>query len=197
MQLLLFGLMLGFYYVLHSILANKKVKNILIGKYIAQRYYRLMFNFISVGLLLPIYLFYRKIETSYIFVNVLLQNIGLCLALIGGLLLLIALRQYNLSEFSGMQQLRNVTPPVPESLKISGFNSIVRHPLYFAGLIILWGGFLFRPTELVLLMVVVSTAYLYFGTKLEEEKLVEEFGEAYLEYQKEVGMLLPISRKSS
>ena len=187
--------MLGLYYVLHSILANKKVKTFLFENYIAQKYYRLMFNFISVVLLVPLYLFYRKIETTYIFENIMLQNIGLWIAMIGGVLLLIALRQYNLSEFSGTKQLKNAIPPTPESLKTSGFNSIVRHPLYFAGLIILWGGFLFRPTDLVLLMVIVSTTYLYFGTKLEEEKLVDEFGDVYLKYQKEVGILLPIRRK--
>ncbi len=198
MQLLFFALSLVFYYVLHSVLANTKVKTFLMERFIAQKYYRLLFNFTAVVLLFPIFYFYRKISTTYLFVNVLpayqigrLENIGLGIAALGMLLLLYALSQYNLSEFAGTQQLKNASPPTPESLKVSGFNSYVRHPLYFAGLLIIWGGFLFRPTDLYLVMGLVSTAYLYFGTKLEEEKLVVEFGEEYLEYQKRVGMLLP------
>lgn len=191
MQLLFFTLSLVFYYALHSVLANTKVKAFLMERFIAQKYYRLLFNFTAVVLLLPIFYFYRKISTTYLFVNVLLGNIGLGISALGMLLLLYALSQYNLSEFAGTQQLRNATPPTPESLKVSGFNSYVRHPLYFSGLLIIWGGFLFRPTDLYLVMGLVSTAYLYFGTKLEEEKLVVEFGEEYLAYQKRVGMLLP------
>ncbi len=190
MQLLLFGLALIFYFSFHSFLADQKVKNFLMKRWISKKYYRLFFNFIAVGSFIPIYLFYQKIDTSFLFVNALLQYIGLGMTIIGGLLLLIALRQYDLSEFAGTQQLKHIIPP-PVSLKTSGINAIVRHPLYFAGLIIIWGFFLSRPTDLVLLVSLISTTYLYFGTKLEEKKLVQEFGEAYLKYQKTVGMLLP------
>jgi len=191
MQLILFGLALGFYYIFHSFLANNNVKNFLMEHWISQKYYRLLFNFFAIILLLPIYYFYQKIETSFLFENVLLQNVGLGMAVVGVLLLLFALSQYNLSEFAGTQQFKKAALPKPESLKVSGFNSIVRHPLYFSMLIIFWGGFLFRPTELILIICLVSTVYLFFGTKLEEEKLVEEFGESYLIYQKQVGMLVP------
>ncbi len=191
MQFFLFVVSLIFYYMLHSFLANSKVKAFLTDQVIPKKYYRLLFNFFAIISLLPIYFFYQKIDASFLFKNVLLQYIGLGLATLGTVLLLIALRQYNLSEFAGTQQLKNVSNPTPDMLKITGFNSIVRHPLYFAGLIIIWGGFLFLPTDLVLVIGLVSTAYLYFGTKLEEEKLVEKFGKEYLEYQKRVGMLVP------
>jgi protein-S-isoprenylcysteine O-methyltransferase Ste14 len=191
MKIILFGFLLILYFLLHSTLAHHKVKTFLMSKWVSKKYYRLLFNLIAVGSLIPLYLFYQEIEASFLFVNVLLQYLGFGIAAIGGLLLLVALSQYNLAEFAGTQQLKQTTPLLVASLKTSGFNSIVRHPLYFAGLIIIWGGFLLRPTDLVLMLSLVSTAYLYFGTKLEEEKLVMEFGEAYLEYQKKVGMLLP------
>ena len=38
---------------------------------------------------------------------------------------------------------------------------------------------------------VIFTAYLVAGTYLEERKLVREFGEKYLTYQKNVSMLIP------
>ena len=191
MQLLYFLLALTFYYVLHSVLANTKVKSFLIGRFISQKYYRLMFNLTAVILLIPIYLIYKSIPANFIFENISLKYAGLVMAGIGVLSLFYALSQYNLGMFSGVQQLKNDTPPISDSLKTTGFNAFVRHPLYFSGLLIIWGGFLFRPTDLYLVMGGVSTAYLYFGTKLEEEKLVDEFGEAYLAYQKRVGMILP------
>ena len=90
-----------------------------------------------------------------------------------------------------MQQLRKQSSPSPEILQTKGLNAYVRHPLYFAILIIVWGFFLFRPTDLVLTIAIVSTIYIYIGTQLEEKKLIEEFGEAYRDYQKKVKMLFP------
>lgn len=191
MQIIIFGFLLVLFFLLHSFLAHNKVKAFLMEKWISKKYYRLLYNFIAVFSLIPIYLFYRKTEDSFLFVNVLLQYLGFAIASVGFILLLMALQQYNLSEFAGTQQLKQTTPLPTQSLKTSGFNAIVRHPLYFSGLIIIWGGFLFRPTDLILMVSLISTGYLYFGTKLEEEKLVEEYGEAYLEYQRKVGMLLP------
>jgi protein-S-isoprenylcysteine O-methyltransferase Ste14 len=40
------------------------------------------------------------------------------------------------------------------------------------------------------------TLYVIIGTWLEERKLVLEFGEAYLQYQKEVPMLIPFAIRS-
>ena len=190
MKIFILGILIFLYFVLHSILANNKVKTFLMGRWITKRYYRLFFNFIAIVSLIPIFFFYKKIEPTFLFVNVLLQNIGFGLAVIGILLLLVALSQYNLSEFAGTQQLKQNNSPA-EALKTSGFNSIVRHPLYFSGLIIIWGSFLFQPTDLFLMVSLIATAYLYFGTKLEEEKLVKEFGNEYVKYQNKVGMLIP------
>ena len=194
MQLLIFALGLIGYYVVHSVLANTKVKAVLIGKFIPQKYYRLLFNFTAVILGIPIFYFYQQIPTEYIFGNFILKNIGLGIVIFGILLLIYAFSQYDLSEFAGTRQLKLSAPPTPASLKTTGFNAYVRHPLYFCGLLIIWGGFLYRPTYLYLVLAVVSTGYLYFGTKLEEEKLVVEFEVEYLEYQKKVGMLLPFLR---
>ena len=191
MKLFILGILLFLYFLLHSTLANNKVKFFLMKRWIAKKYYRLFYNFFALVSLIPIFFFYKKIAPTFIFVNVPLQTAGLVLIAIGVLLLLLALSQYNLSEFAGTQQLKQHTPLPPEALKTSGFNSIVRHPLYFSGLIIIWGSFLYQPTDLFLMVSLLFTAYLYWGTKLEEEKLVLEFGKEYLKYQKEVGMLIP------
>jgi protein-S-isoprenylcysteine O-methyltransferase Ste14 len=41
----------------------------------------------------------------------------------------------------------------------------------------------------------VLTAYVIIGTMLEERKLVLEFGDSYVRYQKEVPMLIPFTKK--
>jgi len=38
---------------------------------------------------------------------------------------------------------------------------------------------------------IVLTVYIIIGTILEEKKLVLEYGETYIQYQKEVPMLIP------
>ena len=151
-----------------------------------------MYNFLAISLLIPLTVLYQQIETNFLFQIPSLKLVGFLFLVLGTILLFLALSQYNLSEFIGTEQLRQrgFTQQI-NNLKTSGLNSIVRHPLYFAGLLILWGLFLYRPTELILMMTTIATSYLYFGTKLEEEKLVEEFKEEYKVYQKEVPMLIP------
>ena len=39
-----------------------------------------------------------------------------------------------------------------------------------------------------------KTVYIIIGTKLEEKKLVLEFGETYIKYQTEVPMLIPFTK---
>lgn len=191
MDLIFFGFSLVFYFAIHSILAHKTTKAFLMDNWIPQKFYRILFNLSSIGFLIPIFLFYKKTNPNVIFENELLEILGIIELLAGFILLLLSLRQYNLSEFAGTQQYKYKTPPTPEKLNTTGLNKWVRHPLYFSTLLLIWGYFLFRPTDLNLVISVITSLYLYFGTKLEEEKLIEEFGKDYQNYQKKVPMLIP------
>ena len=73
-------------------------------------------------------------------------------------------------------------------LDTSGVLGITRHPWYLATLLLIWA----RPMDVSAIIVnVILSAYLIVGTCLEEKKLVREFGEKYLAYQREVSMLIP------
>jgi len=73
-------------------------------------------------------------------------------------------------------------------LDTSGALGITRHPWYLAALLFIWG----RQLDVsAILLNVIFTSYLIVGTYLEEKKLVGEFGEKYLAYQKRVSMLIP------
>ena len=191
MNLLIFAASLVLFYVLHSILASNKVKTFLKNKIVAQRYYRLGYNLVAVGTLLLVFFFYKKITSPFLFQISIIHSLGGILVIVGALLLGATLFQYDLGEFSGFQQLKNKTTIHISELKTSGLNRWVRHPLYFATLCLMWGYFLYHPTSLVLVTTTISSIYIYVGTKLEEQKLIEEFGEAYKIYKKKVKMLIP------
>jgi methanethiol S-methyltransferase len=105
---------------------------------------------------------------------------------------------YDSLSFFGIRQIsslwkRNKTDG-PGKLKKSGLLGITRHPMYFALIIYLWCR-TFRVIDIILNAVL--TIYVIIGTKLEENKLVREFGGAYVEYQHEVAMLVPFVRTGS
>jgi protein-S-isoprenylcysteine O-methyltransferase Ste14 len=79
----------------------------------------------------------------------------------------------------------------PEKLVVSGLNRYVRHPLYFATLLLLLGYFLRQPDRSHAITAALGLAYLLIGTRLEERKLVATFGQAYRDYQQKVPMLIP------
>lgn len=68
----------------------------------------------------------------------------------------------------------------------------VRHPLYLAALLIWLGlAITFRSLVVLVTMIVyVIPAYVIY-IRSEERMMVEQFGEAYLEYAQRVGMLFP------
>jgi len=161
MKLLIFGLFLTGYFVLHSLLADTRIKERLYLM-IPIRYYRLFYNAISIGGLVGLLLMFRQLPADRLFTVP--SWIGGLLMAIGGLLLLLALRNYDLGEFSGTHQLSNNGNTPNHSLNTKGLNAFVRHP---------------------------ASLYLIIGTRLEEQKLVAVFGEEYLGYRERVGRFLP------
>jgi protein-S-isoprenylcysteine O-methyltransferase Ste14 len=67
----------------------------------------------------------------------------------------------------------------------------MRHPIYTGTILITIGFWLFIPSILNLTTVLCVFIYLVFGIRLEEEKLINEFGEEYENFQQEVPMLFP------
>jgi protein-S-isoprenylcysteine O-methyltransferase Ste14 len=76
--------------------------------------------------------------------------------------------------------------------RIVGLYRWVRHPLMLGFLIAFWS----TPTMTVghLFFAVMVTAYIRFGTWMEERDLVAEHGLRYLRYQSRVSFLLPLPR---
>ena len=70
------------------------------------------------------------------------------------------------------------------TLQHTGPYGVVRHPIYFGWLLIVWAAPTMTPSHL--LFAAVSTAYLIIATEYEERSLRETFGAAYGEYARRV-----------
>ncbi len=84
-------------------------------------------------------------------------------------------------ELAGVRQARR---DQPVEFKVTGPFGLVRHPIYFGWLLIVFG-----TPEMTcsrLLFAVVSSAYLVVAIPLEEASLVRAFGEKYRAYQRQV-----------
>jgi protein-S-isoprenylcysteine O-methyltransferase Ste14 len=115
------------------------------------------------------------------------------LLLIYALIMLIGgIRVYDLSHLIGLRQWRSwrqgrELPVLPFSC--AGVLRHVRHPWYSSGLAILWTA---GPiTDVSLPARIILSLYLVIGTLLEERKLLEELGEPYRAYCRQVPMLIP------
>jgi protein-S-isoprenylcysteine O-methyltransferase Ste14 len=101
-------------------------------------------------------------------------------------------RHYDVRLVLGIKQIREGTSSKlitdTDELDTSGVLGITRHPWYLAAILLIWA----RQLDVSGLFVnVILTSYLIVGTYLEEKKLIREFGEKYLNYQKKVSMLIP------
>lgn len=186
------------YGIFHSWLASPKVKALaqrLFGPSI-ERWFRIAYNSIAILTLLPILtlpiLFVDK-ELYSIPNPWRLLTIGVqILAIIG---LYVGLRQTGLGSFLGIRQLFSSPPGKPPAFVTGGLYHWVRHPLYTAGLLIIW---LFPIMTCNLLALNIGmTIYIILGATLEERKLEQVFGEAYRVYKRNTPMLIPLLRLPS
>ena len=182
------------FFAAHSGLAATSVKHWLTGRWpFLKAWYRLLYNILSLLLLLPVIYFYFKLPGRLLLsVTWYGQAAGALVALFGVYVLRDAFRFYHSGEFLGTYQLRHKHEFHPVKLNRQGWNRLVRHPLYFATLLIVAGLLLYAPTIKMAVNALMVTLYLYIGARWEEHKLISEFGPEYEIYRQEVSMLLPV-----
>jgi protein-S-isoprenylcysteine O-methyltransferase Ste14 len=180
------------YSLLHSLMASHPCKawtRRLAGPG-SDRWYRLVYNIVAVVTLLPLLPLLAGLPDQTLYVVpapwrwLLLSGQAL-----GVLLLLAALRQTDAAHFLGLRQPGDATPDAESPLTTQGFYAYVRHPMYSAGLLIIW----LSPAMSANMLVVALfwTLYMYVGSFHEERRLIHEFGDAYRAYQQQVPRLIP------
>jgi protein-S-isoprenylcysteine O-methyltransferase Ste14 len=180
------------YSIFHSLLASLRIKEKVRQTFgqTADRYYRFVYNLISVLTFLPLLIYlYRnpgttlyKMQGAWLFLALAVQGIAL-------LLLAIGLWQTGPWRFLGIRQLIKDEQSADVKLVIRGLYRWVRHPLYSAGLLFIWASPVMTTSILALNLTL--TVYIYFGSVLEEHRLRTELGEAYAAYQQSVPRLVP------
>jgi methanethiol S-methyltransferase len=180
--------------VLHSAMISASVIGYLRKNFGAIfRFYRIFFNLVAILTLIPVSLFAYSIRTQPIFHWSGYLRIGQVFLLVASVLLFfLGGRHYDVRQLLGIKQIKEGTSnkAITDSgeLDTSGVLGITRHPWYLATIILIW----VRQLDVSAIFVnVILTSYLIVGTYLEENKLVREFGEKYLIYQKRVSMLIP------
>ncbi len=183
---------------LHSLLASDNIKQWFVKKFgnlIAL--YRFGYNLLSLVILYfmfeylprPDYKIY-DLPSPYDFVILVPQFLG-----IAGFVW--TLRYVCVKEFLGINQIMRLFKGTYNAneldehmtLRIEGPYRFVRHPIYFFVIVIL----IFRPVMdlFYLTSLICIIAYFYIGSFYEERKLTIRFGKDYIDYQKEVPVIIP------
>ncbi|MCB9418903.1 MAG: isoprenylcysteine carboxylmethyltransferase family protein [Ardenticatenaceae bacterium] len=186
--------------LLHSLMAARRTKNWVrarVGERPYQGLYRLFYNVFAVLTFVPVLWVTAvnlpntqlwQIPVPWAYAANLVQLIGI----IG---LGIALFQTDFWDFVGLRQAvryfqGEAEINLPPKLVTGGMYALVRHPLYFFSLLVIW----FTPlmTLQTLLFNFFVTMYLWAGSRVEERRLADFFGPAYAEYRQKVPGLIPI-----
>ncbi len=194
--LLISALWIG-YCSLHSYLISIRFTNLmtrLLKNYYA--FYRLFFILISCFLLILLINFTTQLDNEVIiFYAGPLNVVRQILAYTSLTMFFWAFFfNYDSLSFFGIRQILNAMKRnkmnSKNEVKKRGLLGIVRHPMYLALIIFLWCE-TFSMADIIVYTIL--TVYIIIGTILEEKKLVLEFGNAYVEYQKKVPMLIPFA----
>ncbi len=114
------------------------------------------------------------------------------IGVLGVVVLVLALQEYDLGRFSGMAQIRaqmkGITLSEDEPLITGGLHLFVRHPLYLGVYLILWG----RATgDFGLATAVWGSVYLVIGAAFEDRKLLALYGDEFRDYKDRIPAVIP------
>ncbi len=195
--------------LVHSVTVSKKFKEFckdLFGETFMRAFYRALYVIVSV--LTGALVFYliaqmpdRKIWTASAALRWIMHIVQLAGLAFGAL----AFEHLDGGEFLGVKQVwrylqkrevaGNIEGLTQKELVTSGVYSIVRHPLYLAGIII----FTFNPHLTVnsLTITVLADVYFLFGAFIEERRFLAIFGDQYREYMTRVPRIIPKFKKTN
>ncbi|MBR11089.1 MAG: protein-S-isoprenylcysteine methyltransferase [Rickettsiales bacterium] len=175
------------YLLIHSALASgfikAKVQN---GLSLNNRWYRFLYSVISTVGIGYVFLELLVMPSEELFVSTgWLKYVSMTIASWGVIILVVSFRHLSGLAFLGIKKEED------KGLVTEGLHGYMRHPIYTGTILILMGMFLYHPTDLILVSDLIIFIYLPFGIMWEEQKLIEEFGDSYLEYKKQVPSLIP------
>ncbi|MFT5884778.1 MAG: protein-S-isoprenylcysteine O-methyltransferase Ste14 [Arcticibacterium sp.] len=177
------------YGLFHSLLSSSQFKGIIEAKYSKLfSNYRLLFVVTAIVSPLPLLYYQFTTTSSEVWNNYReIRLFGGIIAGIGLAVLRKAFGSYDSKLFFGLSK----APENSEAFRSDGILAKVRHPLYTATLMLFWGWFLFSNSYHNLAFCLANTLYIIMGIQWEEKKLVQQYGQKYLDYKSNVPMLIP------
>lgn len=187
---ILLALLWIIYCVLHSVLAGQAFKKQMqLGMGRLYRHYRLLYSIFAFVTLVGIFYFQAETESFHLYTSSIFSYLTGCFfVLAGALLMMICIAKYFIN-LSGIRSLKEKN--ASNELVITGVHRYVRHPLYLGTFVFIWGLFFLFPLLSLMIANVIITLYTLFAIRLEEDKLIMEFGESYRVYRHSVPMILP------
>lgn len=174
----------GIFYFLHSFLLIENVKK-KIG--LKPRTYRVFYNLLSLILIIAVLLVGAIIPSPLMYVpGPGTFYMGLMVSTVGIFVIKRAFRNYSTGVFLGVKKENKSI-----ELKTDGLQSKIRHPLYTGTIMVFLGYFVYNPMLSSLITLISLLIYLPIGIKMEEKKLINKFGQQYLDYRSTVPALLP------
>jgi methanethiol S-methyltransferase len=182
------------YGVLHSLLADTRVKDWLSGRLGSlSMHYRLFYSLFAFITFIAILVYQVSMVSPLVYSGFLfLKIIGSLITLAGLGIMLICIRKY----FMSISGYRSLVEPEKDGagLMVTGIHRYVRHPLYLGTFIFIWGLWVVIPYLSLLISNIVITTYTLIGINLEEKKLEQLFGDSYRTYKQKVPRLLPFRK---
>jgi protein-S-isoprenylcysteine O-methyltransferase Ste14 len=166
----------------HSLFARPAVKALL-HRVVQPRLERAVYTLLASGLFVlacwwwqPVGGVAWRLTGAWRWVGYAVQAAGVAVTVVGA-------RALDVLELAGVRQLTPRRGP-PPPLKVDGVYGFVRHPLYFAWMLLVFGAPDMTMTRLSFALI--STVYLAVAIPFEERSLIETFGPAYASYRKKV-----------
>lgn len=179
--------------VIHSVLASRWMKALardLIGEG-TRRWYRLFFVTFATITLAPILAGVALLPDRQLYRVAPPWRWLMVLGQVGALsALLVSVLQAGVWHFLGIAQLTADDPRRTGELQVRGLYRYVRHPLYLFSILLIW----LTPVMTLNLAVLYAcmTGYFILGSFHEEDLLVQEYGESYVRYRRQVPRFVPV-----
>jgi len=179
------------FYFLHSLLASlnikRKIKGWMGSQYI---WYRLLYTVFSTAFIFGILVFSSSFDQYDILVKTPTTTyLGYMLASFGTIIIVKSFKSFSNKKFIGLEPHDDLEHN--EEFVVTGLHSYIRHPIYTGTVLVFLGFFFFEPTVSSAIHVTMLLLYLPFGVHYEEKKLIELYGEKYIQYKRMVPSIIP------
>ena len=188
---------------IHSITVSGKFKNAcrdLFGDTFMRAYYRALYNSVSLAFAIIAFHYIHLLPDRPVWVAPLWLKWPLYGVQIAGLVFgALSFEHLDGGEFLGLKQVwrylvrhevsGNIEGLTQKELVTTGVYSVVRHPMYLGGIIIVSASP--RMSLNGLAIAVAADLYFVFGMFIEERRFLGIFGDQYQEYMKRVPRMIP------